>query len=484
MIMQKAILLIFVVAAVLIAGCAGGGGGGGDGAATIKDCGTVSSNIAGDAAYKCFNDSAAKCAPAKLKVDTRYMLATGYSTNVVGYLMYMEIQNGTAQACKFYSRYDDLFMPTGITEEERQNLTASAQRLKGKYMTCTMTTAEITTGEMGLEDTCSKCTGTVIDLLKTMGACPGGNVDVNVTPECTVNTDCASPNCVGGTASCVSGECEAVCPSTIGMTDIFVDADGIWAGQYGPGKIYRLSKDGATATPFADEAGTVLRINADANYVIWTTDTAVRRMKLTGGAPQRMSTTSGIHDSLIDDTHVYWIDGTGIRRVNKEFGDTELIARYPADCPERTCMTQNGGEIYWVAMSAKKVYGVPKALNGSVKTLYAGYSLFNDQGGDINPSAIAADDQYVYFSSDNVYSLLKVPKQGGQITAVAKNQQINDMVVDGGYIYTAGPQIEKIDKSTGAVTVIADASGTATSIRVDGQNVYWLEQGALKKAAK
>jgi hypothetical protein len=214
--MRKMVLVSIatVFIAALLAGCTGGGGG----SLFTKDCGNVTGNIAGDAAYKCFNDSAAKCAPAKLKVDTRYMLATGYSTNVVGYLMYMEIKGGTQQACKFYSRYDDLFMPTGLTPEQQQNLTATASLLKGKDMTCTMTTAEITTGEMGLEDTCSKCTGTVIDLLKTMGACPGGNVSNNTPDNTTGNVSANVTREVGSDVSISLDKSQYFIGEPVGIT--------------------------------------------------------------------------------------------------------------------------------------------------------------------------------------------------------------------------------------------------------------------------
>jgi hypothetical protein len=152
--------IIAVFAAVIVAGCAGG----------AKNCGTLTTGGADDAAYKCFNDAAANCSAARVRMDTKAM--PNYPSTTVGFAITMEIKGGTLDACKVYTRYDDIYLPAGLTDQELQQ-TQDLMKLKGRDMSCTMNAAMIssTAGTLSSSSVCSMCTGSIIDLMKEKGQC-------------------------------------------------------------------------------------------------------------------------------------------------------------------------------------------------------------------------------------------------------------------------------------------------------------------------
>jgi hypothetical protein len=172
--------IIAVSVAVFVAGCAGGGGGGGPFQPAAIDCGTIAASGSSDPATSCFNAAASNCTPAKIKMDTRFL---DPSASISGALMMSaEIKGGTTAACTFYEKVDDIIPPAGATAQEIQQFTVMAGMMKGKDFTCTLLSSEISpstafpgsSSMLSSTEMCQRCTGSLIDLFRTMGSCPQG----------------------------------------------------------------------------------------------------------------------------------------------------------------------------------------------------------------------------------------------------------------------------------------------------------------------
>jgi hypothetical protein len=176
---ERNIALIFIGTVLVVAGIifavvsiAGSraGNNAGNGQPDLKDCGTLTHGDEDHEEYHCFLGAMENCTPARLIMDTRYPDMT---TGLPSFLITEEIQGGTMEACTFYIRYDDVFLPEGLTPLQRQAFESSASAMKGKYMSCVLPSSEINSflENLNYSAMCQKCTGPMVDYMASKDLC-------------------------------------------------------------------------------------------------------------------------------------------------------------------------------------------------------------------------------------------------------------------------------------------------------------------------
>jgi hypothetical protein len=169
---MKAVLFVVIVAVAFLAGCSGGGLPQG-----MKDCGTITSQSNDDPAIVCFNEAAANCSAARLRMDTSdiQQMASAFNPSIT---MTIEVQGGTPEACKLYERIDDIKPPETMSAEQKQMFNSLAQPVKGKDITCAMPADRIrlfvtSMPPLSNAEVCEKCSGSLLDYMRSTGGCPG-----------------------------------------------------------------------------------------------------------------------------------------------------------------------------------------------------------------------------------------------------------------------------------------------------------------------
>jgi hypothetical protein len=130
----------------------------------------------------------------------------------------------------------------------------------------------------------------------------------------------------------------------------------------------------------------------------------------------------------------------------------------------------NGTHAYWVTFD--RVMRV--ALDGTDLT-----TLASDQ---TSPLAIALDDQYVYWSKNDINhtgSIMRIPLSGGSPAVFAPAQVVNGIAVDATNLYW--PDRSNLDDGTivkalrtdGSMETIATGQSGPGGIAIDATSVYW-----------
>jgi hypothetical protein len=116
---------------------------------------------------------------------------------------------------------------------------------------------------------------------------------------------------------------EEPCPSEV-TTELLADASGpfvvadaiYFVGA--SGTLSRLSFDGGPVSELTSEPVGATRLVADATDLYWTTDTAIVRKPLAGGAPVVIADGyADLTELLVDDTSVVWASAVGLERWSK-----------------------------------------------------------------------------------------------------------------------------------------------------------------------
>ncbi|MBS7636460.1 VCBS repeat-containing protein, partial [Candidatus Bathyarchaeota archaeon] len=114
-------------------------------------------------------------------------------------------------------------------------------------------------------------------------------------------------------------------------------------------------------------------------------------------------------------------------------------------------------------------------------------------GGLNQPSFVAVDSNFVYFSEFGTLQLKKVSLYGGSVITIASGLVgPRGLAVDDNYVYFIDVQypdqgyIKRVSKNGGAVTVMASGIGWPYSLDIDDQYVYFTDQsgGTVKKVPK
>ncbi|NYZ79669.1 hypothetical protein H0N95_00280 [Candidatus Micrarchaeota archaeon] len=138
--MKGTLAIIAVFATLLVIGCTAPDGTN----ANLKDCG---SNLT------CFNNAFSACEPAKVQnTDTDGDITT---------TLYGEVKGGTASNCTIYMKINDISVSANASDQEKL-----AMFIKGADMTCVGLSAENALSAFPKDEAMSKCSGTLIDLIK------------------------------------------------------------------------------------------------------------------------------------------------------------------------------------------------------------------------------------------------------------------------------------------------------------------------------
>lgn len=266
--------------------------------------------------------------------------------------------------------------------------------------------------------------------------------------------------------------------------DLHQDGDSLYWVNEGrraeglPG-VFKVSKSGGEAVTLFQGKGVQALALDDAN-VYWTNaeNGTVMRVPKSGGSPVAVAAEQdNVAAIAVDATHVYWIAGEAIVRVEKEGGKPPKPVVEGFGQP--TGLAVDDAFVYSYSTLSGKLSRVPKK-GGAAKPVVTE---------DVTLHAFFADDRFLYWSigSEGKAELKRLAKAGGKPSSVVTGQSIpGGLAQDGSSIYwTNGDAIFRADKSGGGATKIVDKTDRAISLAVDATNVYWTDRmGRVQKLPK
>lgn len=214
---------------------------------------------------------------------------------------------------------------------------------------------------------------------------------------------------------------------------------------------------------FAEGETEPVNLAIDEPYVYWTTRTAVRRAPLTGGAPTTLATGTGWGRIVAAKDGVFVTDQIGgkLHRIDRVSGAFEVIGagEYPDG------IAAHSGNVYWTN-------GASTVGGGSV----AAVRLDDERSsvlasGLAQPSGIAADEQFIYFTSTASScgpmgcvggGVSKLPRTGGTVEVVDREGTPTHIIIGqrGIYWMIATPtKVVFANRARGPAQLLADASG-------------------------
>lgn len=193
------------------------------------------------------------------------------------------------------------------------------------------------------------------------------------------------------------------------------------------------------------------------------------------------SNTGAVYAIALDETSVYWLNGSGaVQSVPKAGGTVQTLTDQEGNAdPECDFLALDATSIYW---STDLIYSAPRSGGRAVDLIGPPY----DSPFDSSPSGgFAVGVSRLYFTSafltDQGTALLAVPKGGGAIvtlSAIPESGAGGGVVLDDTRAFWAGPGNAEIIASPidgGAATVLAATALTLApcSLSLDDQAVYW-----------
>jgi hypothetical protein len=253
--------------------------------------------------------------------------------------------------------------------------------------------------------------------------------------------------------------------ATIGTEDspqgIAVDVDNLyWVDSAMPGSV--IEYDLATGQRFtwpagdagASEIESPVDVAVDSSNIYWVDDQAgtVNQTSITPGGPIYVLAQNRVSPRAIatDGTNVYWVDvGTGI---GPEADGT--VNQVPVNGGPVVPLATGEGEPSDIATDGAYVYWTDCTNPGSVKRAPVGGGvaptiLASDQGAPYGIALDPAPAQYVYWTTYDGNTVMKMPVAG-----------------------------------TGVPYTVADGQDNPTAIVVDEVNVYWAAGSSIYKVAK
>jgi hypothetical protein len=185
----------------------------------------------------------------------------------------------------------------------------------------------------------------------------------------------------------------------------------------------------------------------------------------------------------VDDRYAYWLDqGTpdddyaagAVMRVAKAGGEAERVA---GDKGNLLALAVDDASVYWTRSGGTELQRAPKG-GGAAEPILKGLK---------SPGGVAVDAGFVYVTESAWQGrVIKAPKAGGEIVAIATDQRHpTEVLVDEAAVYwiDAGSSqdglVMKAPKAGGAPTVLADKLRRPRALALDGGNVYWIQSRLL-----
>ena len=216
-------------------------------------------------------------------------------------------------------------------------------------------------------------------------------------------------------------------------------------------------------------------------YAEWTSDT-IQRIPVGGGTPSTVASATGLiyHRALaLDDTHVYFGDNLGIKRVPKAGGAVETLAT--TEWSEKLAVDDSF--LYWTEddpLGEEAIRRIPQA-GGSVQTILSGANVDA-------PGAIVVDDTYVYWTERSNSRVARVAKGGGTPSTLvaAQGSYVGGAIaVDDTHVYwtdTTGSsdgRVRRVPKAGGAIDDLALGLLGPGAVNLSASHVYWSDYGGV-----
>ena len=257
-----------------------------------------------------------------------------------------------------------------------------------------------------------------------------------------------------------------------------------------PGAVRTVSKTGGSPTTIADAELQPWEIAVAGTNVYWA-DTglgalsSVRWVPTSGGQPGTFAPNSAYNllaqGLVADSANLYW-GGTNGAILVQPLGGGAATNLIPGEAVSALDVAVDATHVYWTGVgpaSSSTPAGVWALSKGG--GVAQNVAAFDTVG--VVPR-IAADATGVYWSTPQG-QIMMVPSIGASPVTLATNQTVNDLAIDGTFVYwVAGTSVLKTPIGGGALTTLASLE-SPVSIAVDDAFVYWGNYcGQIKKIGK
>ncbi len=269
---------------------------------------------------------------------------------------------------------------------------------------------------------------------------------------------CSTSGACPSGQSCSNGTCYS--PGNIPLADAAIDA---------------TTYDCVAQTIATGQAGGSTLDAQDTDSVFWTATggTVVLR------SPKVVGTVEVFHDSAAgktpfsvatDATNVYWTERDALGRVMvkaKASAQADAATELAIDQAEPSYLALDSTFVYWSNTSGGIIQRVPKS-GGTIET------VANSLGA---PTALALDDTRVYWINSGTGQIMRADKVGTGLQQLAGAQGVpSDIALSADTVFwavTADNEIRSVGKGGGAVTtIISDQAGVLDLTVFDGF-LYW-----------
>jgi hypothetical protein len=276
---------------------------------------------------------------------------------------------------------------------------------------------------------------------------------------------------------------------TVQPVSLALDSDNIYVSsqvydaqlKHLSGVIHRVAKGGGTVLTISNDAQPTQGVAVDDISVYYTDETGgPRSTGKEGGTVKLVGTdTENVWSVAVDADHVYWTgaDTGTIGSSTKNGVDKSVLA---ADAGQPIRITYDATRVYWCNL-AGEVWSVSKQGGDQVKLA----------SGSRPADYIVLDDDYVYFTGGGVAtkdgSVSRVPKQGGNSTAIAQlGDSPQGLALNNGKLYVGTASgIQSFSTDGTDQKLLTGTATVGNDIAVDSDAVYWIsDDGGVYRSPK